>query len=84
MGAKQTENRRDMFSTKSTRLSYSDLGEATGNKADPNQVSLDMRAAKEQDEDVLRGMHGSRKHKFKEFFPDLQRPDAKDWHFPWR
>ena len=26
-----------------------DLGEATGNKADPNQVSLDMRAAKEQD-----------------------------------
>ena len=26
-----------------------DLGEATGNKADPNQVSLDMRAAKGQD-----------------------------------
>ena len=25
-----------------------DLGEATGNKADPNQVSLDMRAAKGQ------------------------------------
>ena len=26
-----------------------DLGEATGNKADPNQVSLDMRAVKGQD-----------------------------------
>ena len=63
-----------------------DLGEATGNKADPNQVSLDMRAAKKNRiaRDVLRGMSDSRKHKYKDFFPDLQKQKAKDWHLPWR
>ena len=62
-----------------------DLCEATGNKTDPNQVSLDMRAQRDRmARDVLRGMSGSQKHKFNDFFPDLQKQDVKDWHFPLR
>ena len=61
------------------------VGEATGNKADPNQVSVDMRAAKEQDgERRFKRDEWLTKTQIQGFFPDLQKPDAKDWHLPWR
>ena len=71
-GARFPQKARDYLIT---RFNF---GEATGNKANPNQVSLDMRTAREQDgERRFKRDECLTKTQLQGFFPDLQKQDAK-------